>query len=755
MSGAAEEKGNHSTAESFGHRSVAATGDVGVAVTGDNSFAVHVNRQVVLPLDPSADTLSSPRLTNVPARLGFVGRHTELAVLDEALARGRGVVIRALHGLGGIGKTALAAHWANRWASEYNPVWWIGAETRTDVEAGLAGLATALQPSLAGFLSQDALRERAVQWLASHDSWLVVLDSVSDPKDVTWLLDRTSSGRFVITSRRATGWHGVAEPLPLDVLERADALALFTRIVTRDTSGEIPDGADALCEELGFLPLAVEQAAAYCVETGTTPTEYLHLLARYPAELFDDGGEGGDSNRTVARIWRLTLDRIADDALAGTMLRVLAWYAPDGVPFSLLDSLGPPPAVRHARRRLAAHSMVSLSGEARTVSVHRLVQAVARTADPEDPHRGDESIEEARHIAIRHLVRAVPQAWAAPACWPAWRELLPHIDALAEHAPPEMDTVQVAWLFGMSGRFLLGQGAVGRAIERLDRALTAKRRLLGDDHPDTLRTWYELADAHRESGDTERAVALCLDTLRRCLRVLGEEHTETFSAWTVLAYAYRAAGNAHQAILAYQAALDARERALGEDHQVTLSACNDLADAYRALDDLDHAFPLCERTLERCRRSLGEDHPETLRAWHNLASTYRADQRVRRAVELDEHTLEQCRAALGDDHPSTLWAQNVLAGAYRAAGDADRAVALCLRTLDARERVLGPDHPDTLSSRSNLATAYESAGETDRAVELFARVLADRARVLGADHPDTVRSRAHLDSARGRPPRPG
>lgn len=536
----------------------------------------------------------------------------------------------------------------------------------------------------------------------------------------------------------------------------ADALALFTRIVTRgEASGDIPRGADALCEKLGFLPLAVEQAAAYCVETGTTPTEYLDLPARYPAELFDDGGEGSDSSWTVARIWRLTLDRIADDALAGTMLRLLAWYAPDGVPFSLMDGLGPPPAVRRARGLLAAHSMVSLSGEARTVSVHRLVRAVARTADPEDPHRGAESIEEARRTAAGHLVRAMPQAWADPACWPSWRELLPHIDALAEHAAPETDTVQTAYLFGMSGRFLLGQGAVARAIERLNRTLTAKRRLLGDTHPDTLRTWHELAGAHGASGDTERAVALGLEALRRCLGTLGEEHTETFSAWSVLAHAYRAAGNTPQAILAYQAALDTRERALSENHQVTLSACNDLADAYRALGDLDHAFPLCERTLERCRRSLGEDHPETLRAWHNLASAYRAAQQVRRAVELSEHTLEQCRASLGDDHPSTLSAQNVLAGAYRPAGDADRSVTLCLHTFDARERVLGPEHPDTLASRSNLAAAYESAGEKDRAVELFARVLVDRARVLGADHPDTVRSRAYVDSTQGRPPRPG
>ncbi len=746
-----------SSTEASGDRSIAASGDVHQALTGDNSLAIHIDqsthidRQVVLPPDVpgTAPAPAPPRLRNIPARLGFVGRLHELALLDEALSAARGVVVQALHGLGGIGKSALAAHWADQRAGQYNPVWWIGAETRADMDAGLAALATALQPNLAGILSQEALCERAVQWLVSHDGWLVVLDSVADPKDVTWLLDRTAAGRFVITSRRATGWHGVGGSLSLDVLEPADAVALFSRI-----TGSGDEDTGALCAELGFLPLAVEQAAAYCVETETTPAEYLGLLAQYPAELYADSGEGGDSSRTVARIWRLTLDRIADDPLAGQILRILAWYGPDGIPLSLLDGLGTRPAVRRARGRLVAHSMIRADrdGDGRSVSVHRLVQAVARTADPEDPHRGPEAVEEARELAVRQLVRAVPLAWADPGTWPAWRELLPHVDALAEHAPPGTDTVETAWLLHLSGAFLLNQGAVGRAVDRLERVLTARRRLLGSDHADTLRAQHELAAAQRAAGDTERAVELSLETVETCERALGKEHPETLSAWTVLADAYRAAGNARQAIPAYQAALRARRLALGEDHQVTLGACNDLADAHRAVGDLDHAFPLCEETLERCRDTLGKDHPETLRAWHNLAASYRADQQVRRSVELVERTLQQCRESFGDEHPTTLWTQNVLGGEYRAAGDTQRAVDLCERTLEVRERVLGRDHPDTLVSRSNLAAAYESAGERERATTLFARVLEDRARVLGPDHPDTVRSQAILRSAQGRPP---
>jgi len=115
-----------------------------------------------------------------------------------------------------------------------------------------------------------------VAWLASHPGWLV-LDNVTDPGHVKALLGRAPAGRFVITSRRGTGWHGIAAPLPLDVLDPAEARQLLEGILThgRDPGPGGLDGADALCADLGYLPLALEHAGAYIAETGITPAQYL------------------------------------------------------------------------------------------------------------------------------------------------------------------------------------------------------------------------------------------------------------------------------------------------------------------------------------------------------------------------------------------------------------------------------------------------------------------------------------------------
>ena len=142
-------------------------------------------------------------------------------------------------------------------------------------------------------------------------------------------------------------------------------------------------GAGELCAELGFLPLAIEQAGAYLAQAGASPQEYLDLLARYPAAMYQAAAEGGDAARTIARIWHVTLDRLAGDPLAGQVLRILAWYAPDAIPRTLLDGLAGPPAVLAAVGRLAAYSMFTAG--AGTLAVHRLVQAVTRTPSPGDP----------------------------------------------------------------------------------------------------------------------------------------------------------------------------------------------------------------------------------------------------------------------------------------------------------------------------------------------------------------------------------
>ena len=152
------------------------------ATASDHATVYHSGRdqyinQAPLPeaaLRPVTEVAAPPGLVNLPRRTRtFVGRSEELARLEEALRGGNGVVVSAVHGLGGVGKSTLAAHYAltqagRRDAARPNPVWWINADSGQAVRSGLAGLAVALQPELAAALPLDALAERATAWLAAH-----------------------------------------------------------------------------------------------------------------------------------------------------------------------------------------------------------------------------------------------------------------------------------------------------------------------------------------------------------------------------------------------------------------------------------------------------------------------------------------------------------------------------------------------------------------------------------------------------------
>lgn len=638
--------------EAGGERSVAAGGNIGRVTTGDH--VTQVEQAILLPPEALASAPYPGRLVNVPRRHAhFVGRRREIGLLDEPFD------VTVVCGLGGVGKSTLAARWVSGKTEDHPLVWWITAENRSELDAGLAGLAAAMQPALIDVLTQEALRERALQWLSGHDSWLLVLDNVSEPADVEPLLARVGRGKVLITSRQAAGWYGIARVVTLDVPDRSESVEMFTRIVThagpRDTSG-----ADALCATLGQLPLAVAQAAAYCAVTRTSATEYLRQLAEYPGELYeipvDGGAEGGQA---VAWTWRLTLDRLAAvDPLTGTILRVLAWWGPDRIPRVLLDRIAAPFAVRRALGRLASHSMLTLHEDG-AASVHRLVQAVARTADDSDPHRRAEDVEAARIVAEETLGLVAPAESGSAADWGTWRELLPHIETYAQHVPAGKDTGSTAELLDRAGWFLLYRGDSLAAVELFDRVVESRERLFGADHWLTACGREGIAEAWSREGALFDAGELQARAVADLELALGEDRPETHRARSRLAVTLRHMGETRSAVELLEAAAAGLERLLGPGHSDTLWAMNGLAVACQADGRPERAIALHERTLEERRTRLGPGHPDTLTSRLNLVWLYEGVGQGDRAAAEFGRIMDDSVRFLGDDHPFTAHLRHV------------------------------------------------------------------------------------------------
>ncbi|WP_406475252.1 FxSxx-COOH system tetratricopeptide repeat protein [Streptomyces sp. NBC_01615] len=732
-----------------GESAVAAGGNIAQAITGSGAVGLHIDTDTLTMLSPEAypspDSVDCPPgLANLPERAPlFVARSRELALLDTALSAPGQAVVHAVHGLGGIGKSTLAARWAAEFARGQAPVWWITADSRAAVDTGLAGLAAALRPSLVTLLPQEQLGEWALQWLASHTGWLLVLDNVSDPADVKPLLARATSGRFLITSRRAGGWQGIAEPVALDVLSVEDAVELFTR-KRGDTGNETDvgagrDGVAEVCEELGCLPLAVAQAAAYCDQTSSTAREYLTELAAHPAHMYAATEEGGDNERTIARIWHLTLDRLSDDPLAGTILLTLAWYASDGIPRSLLNALGPSYAVRTALGRLKAHSMITLYED--TVSVHRLVQAVSRTPD-DDRHRSPEAIAHARETATQTLADALPPDVGDPSAWPVMRALLPHVEALAEAASPRTDTVAMARLLTRTGDYMLSAGTrlAPRALSLLTRAEADCVRLHGPEAVETLDARTELAHAHRMGGDVDSAVRIGEQTLADCQRVLGSDHELTLLALTNAAKLAIIVGDTERGLRLTEEALAGCRRVLGEDHPHTFAVRNTMVMHLVNTGDLARGRSTMQELLADCVRALGDEHPQTLSTGALAVLVAQAPDYMAGSADLARIALAARKGGnedLGAAMRGFLEKAGTVGNSLPLPRVSEEDVAQAEEKVATCVRVFGEDHVNTLAVRMGLLGMYATT-QDERYVERFQRLVVEMFSALGEDHPLTI-----------------
>ncbi|MET9412441.1 tetratricopeptide repeat protein [Streptomyces sp. NPDC002935] len=689
----------------------------------------------------------------------FVGRERELTELREMLTGGGSAAVvqpqyspsraRAIHGLGGVGKSALALHYADRYRSAYTLVWWITAESPEAIVNGLAGITTQLCPEWAQTAGPDDRAAWAITWLQAHAGWLLIFDNAENPTHLRPYLGTLSHGHHLITSRKATGWHKLAPKMALGLLPMDEATDLLCTIAFQDSvpTGEQRDAARLLSADLGCLPLALEQAGAYAYRTGTDLDTYRQSLGL----VLDEEDDVDDPERTIARIWDYTLTAIsARKPLAVTLLQTMAWLAPDDIPRTLFAPLVPDPiALGNALGELHAYNMIAFTDDRQGVTVHRLVQTVLRNRNPlhsENETRFSAPGRSEAGQAIRQALPAPPDN-AQPEPTALWERLLPHVVALMEYTPLQHPvTAETVETYYQAAQYLYRQGRDAHTITLRTHILALSEHALGDAHPDTLTHRHNLANAYQASGNLGRAIPLYEATLAQREQVLGDTHPHTLASRNNLASAYEAAGDLGGAIPLYEATLAQREQVLGDTHADTLASRNNLAGAYRSAGDLGRAIPLLQATLAQSEQVHGDTHPHTLTSRNNLASAYRVAGDLGRAIPLLEATLAQREQVQGETHPHTLTSRNNLASVYRVAGDLGRAIPLLEATLAQREQVLGHTHPDTLTSRHNLASAYRVAGDLGRAIPLLEATLAQSEQVLGDTHPHTLTSRNNLAS---------
>jgi tetratricopeptide (TPR) repeat protein len=620
--------------------------------------------------------------------------------------------VHVVSGLGGVGKSQLAAELAHRlWrCRRLDLLVWISATSREAILAGYAHAAADL--ALAGTAETDTDWDAArfLAWLAgTRCHWLVVLDDLASGADLQGLWPPSGAGGWTVvtTQLRDSALEGTGHRrVELGVFSPAEA-AGYLRHRLAGQAGLIDD-ANGVAADLGFLPLALSQAAAFMADEQVTCTDYRRRFADRRHQLDDlvpDRHElPDDYRRTVAATLSLSIgaaNQRRPAGLATPLLLLASVLDPAGIPTELFNT-GPArhwlpsgTGVETVRAGLRCLHRLNLLTEHRNmVSVHSLVQRATR----------DQLTDDELRAVTRVAADALVEIWPDGPC-------------AVDRAQPLRANATAAYHHGAEGL------------------------LAPVMHPLLARVIWSLGDG----GNLAAAVAASEQLVADLRPVLGLDHPDTLTARVTTAYWLGRSGDPAGAVTACEALLQHLPSDFGDDHPVVLEARFYLARFRGEAGDYHRAVAELEQILDLERRTKSRDDPDVLMIRHNIARLQGLGGDPTGAVTELEDILSHRLRVQGPDHPYTLSTRHNLARFRGEAGDPAAAATAFAELLLDRTRVLGPDHPETLATRHYLAQFHGEAGDPTAAATALERLLTDQLATIGPDHPNTLITRRALN----------
>ncbi|MEH1165131.1 FxSxx-COOH system tetratricopeptide repeat protein [Micromonospora sp. CPCC 205539] len=677
-------------------------------------------------------TVSNVRQHGTP----FVGRAVQIEALRDRFTAAPDSATQVVHGLGGVGKTQLAAEYALRFGRDYDLVWWIPADSEDRIRGGLADLGQAMGLGTGG---GDAAVRRVLDALrraGPGQHWLIVLDNAGEPTRATRALLPQGPGHVLLTTRDQS-WGEYATATELTVFERAESVQLLRDRVR----GLTEDEATQVAEKLGDLPLAVEQGAAYLRATAMRVEDYLASLDTPGLLRILDGRQSAGYSKALAATWLVTLRQLRQEKpAAARLLELCSFYAPEPIPVAILTgdrfasfmatfdpTLTDPILQGLVTAELGRYGLAQVDAENNSVRVHRLVQLVIQD------QLGDRE-EETRREAQLLLAAAGPRDPDKPADWPRYAELWPHV---RPSGLPSSTMDEARQLVADTVRYLYKRGDYDTSRALAQESLDSWRET-DDDDPTKLRMRFHLANVLRAQSQFDRAYDIDRDVYERQRRIFGEEHLYTLMTARSLGADLRAQGLYHEAEAQDRRTLELSVRTFGDDSGRTLTAENNLAVSLRLVGDFRGAVELDQHIHERRRARFGEEDPFTLASASNYGRGLRDTGELWRSHSVLQRTYNSQQKVNGVDHPETLRTAKELALTLRQLGRFADAHRLIERTVVRYQRVLGGEHADTLSAEMALATTWSAVGDNQTGLRLARRLRDAYNEVLGETHAITL-----------------
>lgn len=597
-------------------------------------------------------------------------------------------------------------------------------------------------------------------------------------------LPTSAHGSIIITSRNREVTAGLIEyvedVLEVDSMTKEDAITLLTNKLKRPGVSHDPAELSALVHELGNIPLAIAQAAAYInqLDPPMTVSQYSEKLARSDTDRdqllqvgIRDPRRDGESSNSIITTWHASFEHIRQvRGSAARLLALMSLFDRDSIPTALLKGqyhlsheaaqIGDR-STKHDWRlsqqlknitlkwskkeprmknkpmvvsnhdnddleqdimTLRTYSLVSLGTNKNLLGMHRLVQYSTRKWL--ELHH-ELTLWQTRYAGI--MRDAFPNGEYAN--WPTCQALFPHVEALMLY---EVDSRS----FHRSQAVVAYRGscyACGSGKYRVAERLASKSKEILETNSDLdpvllLDSLYVLGLVLKCQGKYKQSEELLRRALAGTLKEYGSESPETLNCMDGLAATLRNQGMYNEVEQLTRQVLAGWQK-LQPDHPETLSSMSNLAATLYCQGKLDEAEQLHRQTLARKQEKLGGDDLYTLDSLHCLGLVLMDQGKYSEAEPLYQRALSGRLKKLGSNHPNTLTTLYSLAILLHRQGKYNEAEQLYRRALAGRRKELGADHPSTVHVMRRLAEVLGVQGKGDEAEQLEQQVLAaDQAR---------------------------
>jgi tetratricopeptide (TPR) repeat protein len=676
-------------------------------------------------------------------------------------------------------------------------VFWVHASNAARFKQSYRGIADCVK--LSGRQDPKANIFKLVHdWLRStSERWLLVLDNVDDARfllesqpsgqgqpPLRTYLPRCKHGSMLITSRNKEAALTLVEHrdiVSVEPMDRVQAVALFGKKL--GLPGDDSDVAE-LAAALEYMPLAIVQAAAYIAQRAPrcSVARYLDefkkserkrssLLAHDSSQLQRDW----EAKNSIVVTWQISFEHLQQTRpSAADLLSLMSFFDRQNINEGLIHT--------GARFR---HYIAGLKIAKRRLNLawNRRYFAGERMDDDEESDDEDDTFED-DVVTLRHfcfisidstgtafemhaLVQLATRMWLAAngkleqwrqkfisiLCaifpttdnWEVCQALLAHVMSAVGHQPEEQSSLlEWATLLFRAGRIAELRAYVADAEILAVKAMEVRKKVLGEDHEDTLWSMEVAGTVHKLGGRLKEAEELLVQVMDTHKAKLGADHLATLNSMGHVAGVYLEQGRWDEAEKLLVQATETLKTKLGVDHSKTVISMSHLGLTYRSQGRWDAAEKLEVQVLEVLKIRHGVNHPDTLIVMGVLSLIYQEQGRHNESEKLGEQALELSKVKLGVDHIETLIIMGNMSLTYWSQGRWDDAEKLAEQVMEMRKAKLGANHPHTLASMSIYAFILEGRGSILRAMSLMEDCHKRRVEVLGAQHPSTLDSREML-----------